>query len=50
MILCNVGEVIIFKLGCYISALEYVRMLILSNCVLLACKNAIFKYGHAWMS
>ena len=30
------------------SALEHVRMLILSIYVLLARKNAIYKYGHAW--
>ena len=37
MILYSVGEVIIFEHGCYISALEYVRMLILSSYVLPAC-------------
>ena len=37
----------IFEHGCYISALEYVRMLILSSYVLLACINAIYKYGHS---
>ena len=36
MILYSVGEVIIFEHGCYISAVEYVRMLILSSYVLLA--------------
>ena len=43
-------EVIIFEHGCYISALEHVRMLILSSYILLACINAIYKYGHAWVS
>ena len=38
-----------FELGCYISALEHVRMLILSSNVILACINAIYKYGHAWV-
>ena len=37
MILCSVGEVIIFEYGCCISALEHVRMLILCSYVLLAC-------------
>ena len=36
-ILCSVGEVIIFEHGCYISALEHIRMLILSSYVLVAC-------------
>ena len=49
VILYSVGEVIIFEHGCYISALEYVRMLILSSYVLLACINTIYKYGHAWV-
>ena len=40
---------IIFEHGRYISALEHVRILILSNYVLLACINAIYKYGHAWV-
>ena len=31
LILCSVGEVIIFEHGCYISDLEHVRTLILSN-------------------
>ena len=34
-----------FERKCYISALEHVKMLILSSYVLLACKNAIYKYG-----
>ena len=46
VILCSVGEVIIFEHGCYISALEHVRMLILSSYVLLACINAVYKYSH----
>ena len=41
MILCNVGEVYIFEHGCYISALEHARMLILTSYVLLACTNNI---------
>ena len=49
LILCSVGEVFIFEHGCYISALEHVRKLILSNYVLLACINPIYKYGHAWV-
>ena len=36
---CNVGEVHIFELECYISALGHARVLILSNYVLLACIN-----------
>ena len=36
VILCNVGEVIIFEHGLYISGLECIRMLILSSFVLLA--------------
>ena len=46
-----VGEVtsIIFEHECYISALEHIKMLILSIYVLLACINAIYKYGHAWV-
>ena len=35
VILCHVGEVIIFKHGRYISASEYTRVLILSSYVLL---------------
>ena len=31
VILCSIGEVIIFEHGCYISALENIRMLILSS-------------------
>ena len=34
---------------CYISALERIRMLILSICVLQACINIIYKYGNAWV-
>ena len=49
MILCSVREVIIFEHGCYISALELVRMLVLGSYVLLACINPIYKYGHAWL-
>ena len=47
MIQCSVGEVIIFEPGCYISALEHIRMLILN--VPLACVNTINMYGHAWL-
>ena len=49
LILCSVGEVIIFEHGCYVPALEHVRKLILSSYVLLACINPIYKYGHAWL-
>ena len=49
MILCSVGEVIVFEHGCYISALEHIRMLILSSYVLLECINTIYKYGHTWV-
>ena len=49
VILCNIGEVIIFKHKCYISALEQKRMLILSIYVLLTCMNTIYKFGHAWV-
>ena len=28
---------------------NHVRVLILSNYVLLACINSIYKYGHAWV-
>ena len=50
MILWDVGEVIIFEHGCYISALEHVRMLVLSiYYVLLAGINASDNYGYAWM-
>ena len=49
MILCSVDEVIIFEHGCYISALEHIRMLILSSYILLACINTIYKYGHTWV-
>ena len=49
VILCSVGEVIIFEHRSYISALEHVRMLILNSFVLLACINPIYKYGHAWL-
>ena len=44
MILCGVGEVIIFEHGCYISALAHIRMLILSIYVLLECINTIYKH------
>ena len=47
VVLRSVGEVFIFDHGCYISALEHVRMLILSGYVLLECINAIYKHGHA---
>ena len=50
LILCSVEVVIIFKHGCYISALEQARMLILSSYVLLACVKAIYKYGYAWLT
>ena len=49
MILRNVGDVIIFEHGRYISALEHTRMLILSSYVLPACINTIYKYGQAWV-
>ena len=49
VILWDVGEVIIFEHGCYISALAHIRMLILSINVLLESKNTIYKYGHAWV-
>ena len=39
-----------FLAGVYISALEHVRMLILSSYVFLACINAIYKYGHPWVN
>ena len=45
----HVGEVIIFVHGCYISGLEHIRMLILSNYVLLACKKTIYEYDHTWV-
>ena len=44
VILCNVGEVIIFEHGLYISALEYTRML---SSHVLVCIYTIYKYGHA---
>ena len=37
-----------FYHGLYVSALEHIRMLILSSYVLLACTNRIYKNGHAW--
>ena len=43
VILCTVGEVIIFKHGCYISALKHIIMLISSNYVPIACINTIYK-------
>ena len=49
VILCSVGEVIIFEHGCYISALEHIWRLILNNYVLIACINTINKYGHGWV-
>ena len=49
LILCSIGEVIIFEHGCYFSALEQFRKLILSNYVLLASINIIYMYGHAWV-
>ena len=48
-ILRGVGEVITFEHGCYISALAYIRMSILSIYVLLECINTIYKYCHAWV-
>ena len=39
----------IFKHGCYISALAHIRMLTLSIYVLLECINTVYKYGHAWV-
>ena len=44
LILCNVGEVYIFELEHYASALGYVRVLILSNYILLECINKTDKY------
>ena len=41
VILGNVGEVINFEHGCYIPALEQIRMLILSIYVLLVCINML---------
>ena len=49
VILCNIGEVITFEHGRYITALKHIRMLILSSYVLLAGINPIYKYGHAWV-
>ena len=49
LILCNVGEVYIFEHGLYISACENARKLILSDYVLPASVNTIYKYCHAWM-
>ena len=43
--MCNVGEVIIFNHGFYISALEHIMMIILGSYVLLACINTIYKFG-----
>ena len=37
VILCNIGEVIIFEHGRYILAWEHIRMFIFSSYVLLAC-------------
>ena len=36
-----------FRAWFYISALEYIRTLILSSYVLLACINTIYKYGQS---
>ena len=47
VIQCSVEEVIISEPGCYISALERIRMLILNGYVPLACINTISKYFHA---
>ena len=44
-----INEIIIFEHGCYILALEHMRMIILSIYVLLECINKIYKYGHAWV-
>ena len=41
VILCNVGEVIIFEHWRHISALGHIRMVIFSTYVLLACINTI---------
>ena len=41
VILCSEGELIIFEHGCYISALECIRMLVLSIYVFLACINTV---------
>ena len=38
-----------FEHGCYISALEHIRMLILNSYVLLACINTIYKHGQAYV-
>ena len=46
MILCNAGVAYILEHGCYISALEYVRMLILSTYVLLASINTTDKLSR----
>ena len=46
LILCSVGEVIIFEHRCYISALEDVRVLVLSSYVLQACINAILIWSR----
>ena len=46
----SVREVYIFELERYISALEQTRMLILSNYVLLACINTIYKYGPSFIN
>ena len=47
--LCNVGEVYIFELKCYISALGNVKVLILSSYVLLACINKTDNSCHTWV-
>ena len=48
MILWNVGEACIIEYGLYISALEHVRMFILSDSVLLASHNLwiLSRLGH----
>ena len=49
VILCSVGELIIFEHGRYISALEHIRTVIFSSYVFQACINIIYKYGKAWV-
>ena len=48
-VILYIVEVIIFEHGCYISALEYIRMLMLSSYVLVAGIDTIYKYGHEWV-
>ena len=38
-----------FEHGCYILALEHIRMLILTICALLGYINTINKHSHAWV-